>query len=46
MKKYVAPRLFVDTYAADDNIRVVNGRTRILLNGEPFERASEDSWGD
>ena len=46
LREDIRNRIGVDTYASDDNIRVVNGRTRILINGEPFERASEDSWGD
>ena len=42
IKEEIHNQLGVDTYAKDENFRVVNGRARIFVNNNQLERTTED----
>ena len=43
-KVRIQNELGVDTHAKEDRIRIVNGRTRFLVNGKEIVRESEDNY--
>ena len=44
IKEEIHNQIGVDTYVASERFRVVNGRSRFLINGEKLERKSEKGY--